>query len=272
MRVAVSNIAWDPVDDNAVASLLREAGVDAVEVAPTKTWPDPRAAGTGDAERERERWRSLGLEVVATQSLLYGRPELQLFGADDVREQLVDHLRHVVALGAALGASAQVFGSPRNRRREALPLADATAIAVDVFRELARGAQEQGTAIVIEANPEEYGADFLTSAHDAAALVEAVDSPGVRLHLDTACMVLGGDNPVECVRRYAQLVGHVHLSRPGLGPVGDPADPVHAAVVEALADVGYDGTVSVEMRPTSTPSASVRDAARYAVALLGGGA
>lgn len=266
----MSNIAWDPADDGEVATILLGAGVDAVEVAPTKAWPDPRAAGVPDAQGERERWADLGLDVVATQALLFGRPDLQLFGADDVRQQMADHLAHVLTLGAAMGASAQVFGSPRNRRREALPAQDALARAVDFFKEVGAGAQAAGTAVVIEGNPEEYGADFLTSAHEAAALVMAVDSPGVRLHLDTACMVLAGDDPVECVHRYASLLAHVHLSSPGLGPVGDRDDPVHASVVEALRDVRYQGTVSVEMRPTSDPVASVRAAARYAGALVGG--
>lgn len=268
MRLAISNIAWDPADDEEVAALLVAAGVNAIEVAPTKAWPDPRKAGPDEARSERERWRGLGLDVVATQSLLFGRPDLLLFGPEDVRKRLVQHLGHLVALGGALGASVQVFGSPRNRRRDAMPAQDAIAVAVEVFREVARCAEEAATAVVIEANPEQYGTDFLTSAHDAAALVEAVDRPGVRLHLDTACMVLAGDDPVECVRRYAPLLAHVHLSRPELGPVGVSADPVHAAVVTTLKQVGYDRTVSVEMRPTSTPVQSVKVAVGYAAELL----
>lgn len=264
----MSNIAWDPADDSEVAAVLRGAGVDAVEVAPTKRWPDPRTADVQAARDERFRWHDLGLDVVSTQSLLFGRPELALFGAPDVRRTFVQYLSHVVALGGALGARAQVFGSPRNRRREDLPPEQAFDIAVSVFHDVADVAEAAGTTLVIEANPAEYGADFLTSSHEAAALVEAVDRPGVRLHLDTACMLLAGDDPTACVHRYAHLLAHVHLSEPELGPVGESESAAHVAVLHALAEVGYEGNVSVEMRPTATAVASVGVAAAYAVELL----
>jgi sugar phosphate isomerase/epimerase len=267
MRLAVSNIAWDAEHDEQVADVLREHGIDAVEIAPPKAFGDPEQADVTDAERYRARWQDLGLSIISTQSLLFGRPDLLLFGDDGQREAFTAYLEHVLELGASLGARAQVFGSPKNRRREQLPEAEARAVAEDVFGRLGAHAAAHGTALCLEANPSEYGADFLTSAHEAAALVAAVDSPGLRLHLDTACMQLAGDDGPEVARRYAPLVSHVHLSEPQLGPVGTP-NPAHAALLEALSEVGYSGGVSVEMRPTSTPVESVREAARYASTLL----
>lgn len=268
MRLAVSNIAWERADDDRVAEVLRAAGVDAVEVAPTKAWPDPRQADVSAAQQEGARWRERGLEVMSTQSLLFGRPDLQLFTDEQSREGLLGHLEHVLALGTALGARAQVFGSPKNRRREGLPVAQAMEVATEAFRRLAATAERLGTTLVVEANPEHYGADFLTSAHDAALLVEQVGRPGVRLHLDTACMLLAGDDPAECVRRYAPLLAHVHLSEPELAPVGATPSAVHAEVILALREVGYSGGVSVEMRPAPDAVEAVRVAAGYAVRLL----
>lgn len=264
----MSNIAWDPPCDAEVASVLRAQGVDAVEVAPTKTWPDPRQAGEDDARRERERWQRLGLEVVATQSLLFGRPDLMLFGDADQRNAFREHLVHMVRLGAQMGARAQVFGSPKNRRRGGLDQAQAFQVAAEVFVRVAAAAQDAGTVVVVEANPPHYGADFLTSAHEAAELVSEVCSPGLRLHLDTACMLLAGDDPVECATRYAGLLSHVHLSAPDLGPVGERPDPAYAPFLSALTQAGYSGAVSVEMRPRADPVGSVRTAITYVSSLL----
>lgn len=265
MRLAVSNIAWERADDDAAAAVLRGAGIDAVELAPTKAWPDPRTADLAAAHAERDRWQARGLTVRSTQSLLFGRPELQLFGPG--QEDLIAHLELVLGLGAAMGAGPQVFGSPRNRRRGDLPLEQALPVAVAAFTRLAVTAAGLGTTLVLEANPEQYGADFVTSAHEAAALVAAVDHPGLRLHLDTACMALAGDDPVACVHRYAHLLAHVHLSEPDLGPVGAP-NPVHTSVVRALRDVGYTAGVTVEMRPCADPLAGLQRAAAYAARLL----
>lgn len=268
MRIAVSNIAWSPEHDEQVADVLLSAGVSAVEIAPTKAWADLREADTGDAESYRGHWSRLGMDIVSTQSLLFGRPDLVLFGDETQRRGFLEHLRHVLDLGAALGARAQVFGSPRNRLRGALSAHEAFAVAAEAMTELAVHAEARGTTLVVEANPAAYGADFLTSAHEAAALVSAVDRPGLRLHLDTACMQLAGDDAVQCVQRYAEILAHVHLSEPELGPVGVTARAMHGDVLAALRAVGYDKTVSVEMRPTGTPVASVQSAAVYAVSLL----
>ena len=46
---------------------------------------------------------------------------------------------------------------------------------------------------MMEANPPEYGADFVTRAAEAIELVKAVNHPGFRLHLDTGCMTLAND-------------------------------------------------------------------------------
>lgn len=267
MRLAVSNIAWDADDDEAVAAVLRDAGIDAVEIAPPKAFPDPATADVDDARRYRARWESLGMSVLSTQALLFGRPELLLFGDDAQREAFTAHLEHVLVLGAELGARAQVFGSPKNRRRGDLPADRAFDVACEVFGRLGEHAQRHGTALCLEANPPQYGADFMTSAHDAAAVVAAVDSPGLRLHLDTACMQLAGDDLRACAEQYAELVAHVHLSEPDLGPVGAP-NPAHRELLAALRGAGYDGGVSVEMRATQTPVESVRTAAGYAAGLL----
>lgn len=269
MRVAASNIAWEPADDAAVARALLSRGVSFVEVAPTKRWPDLRGVTVAEAREYGAYWAGLGLPVRSTQSLLFGRPELRLFGGATERRTLVEHLCHVVELGAAMGAVAQVFGSPRNRRREQLPASDALVVAAEAFSEVGRRAVDAGTCVCLEANPERYGADFLTTAAEAAALVAMVDSPGVRLHLDTACMALAGDDAVAEVRSGAPLLRHVHLSEPDLGPVGDPR-PAHTELAAALREVGYAGLVSVEMRPASgDPVAALARAAGYTVDVFG---
>ena len=270
MRLAVSNIAWDASSDSEVARILTAAGVDAIEVAPTKAFADVAKADLQDARDYRAYWADLGLSVLTTQSLLFGRPDLLLFGDDEQRRAFVRHLEHVLELGAALGARAQVFGSPKNRRREGLPEQQANEIAAEVFSQLARAAERYGTTLCLEANPVDYGADFLTSAHQAAALVEAVDLPGLRLHLDTACMQLAGDDVTTCVEQYAHLLAHVHVSEPQLGPVGVTRSAVHEETVAALRTVGYDAGVSVEMRPVDDQPAAGRTAADYAVRLLAG--
>lgn len=267
MRVAVSNIAWRPADDPPIADRLLAAGVSGVEVAPTKIWPDLTCVGLAQAQAYGQWWARRGLPIVAAQALLYGRPDLTLFGPD--RGRFVAYLESVIELCAAMGARALVFGCPTNRRRNGLPPVAADAIAVEVLGTLAARAETAGTCLCLAPVPTQYGADYLNRAGPAAALVRAVGTAGLRLHLDTAGMSLAGDDPAGCAADHAPLLRHVHLSEPYLAPVGVP-DEAHVIFAKALRVAGYDAYVSVQMRPAEEDAVwAVERAARYAVRTYG---
>lgn len=95
----------------------------------------------------------------------------------------------------------------------------------------------------------EYGADYITNAGDAIELVQAVNRPGFRLHLDSACMSLAGDSAAEIVQQGQACLGHVHISEPYLAPI-DSNTIDHAAFARALRKANYSNTLSIEMKET----------------------
>lgn len=254
-RLSMSNIAWQRRDEEA-AGVLAEAGLDGVEVAPTVIWDDPVITPPAELGRYRRWWQDRGLPIVALQSLLYGTDGLELFGDEDAREALVERVQGMCRVAAELEAPALVFGSPRNRQRGAMATDAADQIAVDAFGRVATTAADLGVAVCLEANPTDYDADWMTRAAHARRIVEAVDSPGLRLHLDAACMLLAGDDPSAEVAAGATTLTHAHVSEPRLGTVS--AEEVgdldhHRAFAQALRDVDYAGYASVEMRPDGDP-------------------
>ena len=184
-----------------------------------------------------------------------------------------------------------VFGSPRNRLRGTLSEAEAMRQAVPVFREIGAVCAAAGTCLGIEANPSQYGGDFLLTWREAAELVGLVDHPGIGLHFDTACTALAGDDPVAAVTACAGQIRHFHVSAPWLGPVGlgpvglgpvgdrmgrrettsdtDDAAIDHPHIATALRASGYTGFVSIEMRRTDTPVPDIRHAVDFAHAHYG---
>lgn len=264
MNLAFSNLAWSADEDPQVLPGLPEEGFASLEVAPTRLWDEPLAQDPAQVATARSVIERAGLRVVALQSLLFQRPELQLFGDAEARRGLHDHLVGMVRLASALGATRLVFGSPGNRRRGDLPVEQADEIAVDLFARLGAQAADLGVCFCIEANPTAYNCDYLTDAVASTAFVRAVDSPGVRLHLDTACMALAGDDAPERIRAGADVLAHVHASAPQLGAVGPDGPVDHPAVAGALRSVGYDGHVSVEMlRQAEDPTAAVWRTAEF---------
>lgn len=246
MKLAASNIAWDPSVDDAAASFLVREGVSGVELAPTKWRPEPFDAPAADVADLRARWEDRGLPIVSLQSLLFGRPELQLLAGDRERHALLDHLRKVADFAAAVGAKSLVFGSPKNRVRGERSVGEAMRIARDAFRALAPHARDRGVVFCIEANPPAYGCDFITQTSEAVELCRLADDSSIRLNADLGGMILAGEDPASAIGQAAQYVAHVHASEPHLGQLSTLV--AHQRAASALAEAGYSGWVSIEMR------------------------
>ena len=136
MRLAISNIAWDTAEDEAIATLLHRFGVDAIDVAPGKYFPDPAKATDEAIARVKRWWAERGIEITGMQGLLFGTTGLNVFGPPEAQDAMLQHLTAVCHIGAGLGAKRLVFGSPKNRDRTGLSDQEAMDVAVPFFRRL----------------------------------------------------------------------------------------------------------------------------------------
>jgi D-psicose/D-tagatose/L-ribulose 3-epimerase len=259
MKLSVSNIAWDPEEEPQILDILSRYDVGGIEVAPTKLWPDWVGADPVAARTAREQYRERGFQVPALQAILFGRPDLLVFGPPDVQQQLVEHIDRVAALAAGLGAEVMVFGSPKNRDRGDRSEAAARSDAESVFRAMGEASWRHGVRLCIEPNPKVYACTFMTSWRNARAMVEVAGSDGVGLHLDAACISLEGDDVVQAVEECAGAISHFHVTEPELADFSSPTLD-HAAIGEALRRTGYDGWLSIEMRRSDDPTRSVEEA------------
>ncbi|GBG00398.1 hypothetical protein Rsub_13335 [Raphidocelis subcapitata] len=262
-RTTVSCIAWDVASTERAIGLLKLQGVRYIEVAPTRFWEwdaveAAHAAGSlgelvASIAADLERW---GLQVSSLQAVLYRKPGLVLFGDDEERAKLGAHMRLVIDLAQALRGAGVVrpgvavpivFGAPKNRQRPAGMLdVEADAIFVEVFQPLAEYAQAHGCTICVEPNAPEYGCNYITTSADAKRLVKRVDHPGLRVHLDTGCMAMAGEDIEAGFKACAGLIGHVHVSEPFLANYLDPKVD-HARAVTAMHASGYDKLVALEL-------------------------
>lgn len=246
MRLAISNIAWSPSEDIEVAELLRHHNVDAIDVAPGGYFSDPAAAKDFEIAAVRDWWGAKGIEITGMQALLFGKPSLNVFGAPDVRAAMLLHLRDICRIGSGLGARRLVFGSPKNRDRTGLGEEAALDIAVPFFQRLGAIAEDHGVVVCLEPNPPQYGANFMITTAEAAEMVMRVAHPAIRLQFDTGALALNCEDPDLVLTRYASLVGHVHLSEPGLVPLGDSGTN-HTSIANAIFRHLDDPLTTIEM-------------------------
>jgi len=259
MRLAFSHIAWAPEAESSALACLQDLGIDELEVAPLRAFGDPLLANEA-AVRERAAWyRSQGFKIGSFQALLFGTDGLELFGSEDARQRMKSILIAIGRVAAWAGAGPMVFGSPKNRLRGGLSHADAIRHAAPFFKEVGDACADAGSCLVLEANPEAYGADFCTCLEQAADMVRAADSPGLGLHVDAGGMALNGEAFESVLSAAAGLLRHVHASQPNLGSFAEPS-AVHARLAKVLHDIGYSGSVAIEMRSQPDGLESVRHA------------
>ncbi|MDO5103494.1 MAG: sugar phosphate isomerase/epimerase family protein [Lautropia sp.] len=269
MRLALTNIGWAPADDAAVAALMQQQGIDAVDVAPSKYFEEPLQVSDQQVAAVRRWWAERGIEITGMQSLLFNaEPALNLFGPPAVRARMLERLTAVCRIAAGLRAPRLVFGSFRNRDRTGLSDAEAHAMALDFLGTWADRAAAEGVWICLEGVAPHYGANYLTDTISTVALAKQLNHPALRVQLDTVTVQEAGEDIERLLLQHAALIGHVHACERDLLPIGD-GDIPHERMGAAIRRHLPAQIVCLEMltpageRPTAALGRAIEVARRY---------
>jgi len=246
MKLSFSSLAWEPSQDALVRATLLRRGVGGIEVAPLKYWPDAPDIPSATLASFRHKWTQAGISIVALQGILFGLPELQLFGTPEQQASLERHLVGMCMVASTLGARVVVFGAPKNRIRGELSEQEAMERAAPLLHRVAGEAHDLGVMLCLEPNPKMYGADFIRTTDEAMRLVELVDHPGYGFHFDAGASAINGESDAV-VLRALHAAQHYHVSEVDLLPLGAGTVDHHhlGAMIRAAS---YDHWLSVEMR------------------------
>jgi D-psicose/D-tagatose/L-ribulose 3-epimerase len=263
VKLAVSSLAWRPEDDQRVRESFSRLGVSAIELAPVKYWPRAPDVPESALAEYRAGWSEAGIVIIALQGILFGRPELLLFGSRQQRAAFEHHLIRCTSFAAALGATVLVLGAPRNRLRGAMSHEEANASAAPLLRRVAGIAESHGVRLCIEPNPSRYGGDFVRNIAEATRLVLEVDHPGFGFHLDAGATAIEQETDAD-IASAAQIAAHFHISEVDLAPVGSGSMD-HRRLARLLRSAGYSGWHSIEMVPAANTSGDVLPAIERAI-------
>ncbi|MFD6061634.1 TIM barrel protein [Rhodococcus wratislaviensis] len=120
--------------------------------------------------------------------------------------------------------------------------------AAGTLRKIAELGEQAGRVFTLEnlnLAVDHPGTPFATAA-DTLALVQAVDSPHLRMNLDLYHAQIGEGNLIELVRKALPYIGEIQVAdvpgrcEPGTGEIH------YSAVAAALRDIGYTGVVGLE--------------------------
>ncbi|MDY4488253.1 MAG: sugar phosphate isomerase/epimerase family protein [Candidatus Limivicinus sp.] len=130
-----------------------------------------------------------------------------------------------------------------------------TAYSVECMREVVPVAEDLGVTLNMEVvnRFEHY---ILNTVEEGVAYCRQVESPNLKLLLDTFHMNIEEDSFTDAIHTAGGYLGHFHVNEP------NRKVPYHTERVnwpdvgQALRDIGYDGTVTIESFPLSLGQAS----------------
>lgn len=228
----------------AYAAALGYAGL---EIAPFTLSDTPHTLAPPQISQARRALADAGLTCSSLHWLLLAPGGLSITDPDDaVRAHTVDVMRRLVDLAAELGADCLVHGSPAQR---ALPESGAAAArdrAVECLAAAGEAAEAAGVVYCIEPLSRKE-TNFVNTVADAAEIVRAVGSPGLRTMIDTSATARDGVDPTTVIDAWyaSGLIAHVQVNDPNRrGPGQGELD--FSPFLSALRRHDYGGWVAVE--------------------------
>jgi sugar phosphate isomerase/epimerase len=150
-----------------------------------------------------------------------------------------------------------------------IPRGEATANVVRGLGELARYGAARGVTVCLEHLNTRDDSDPMKGhpgyhGDDLDWCAELVREAGAKLLFDVYHVAVMHGDVIRRIRKYGELIGHVHVAGvPGRGELDGQQEVHYPAVMRALVEVGYGGYVGQEFIPAREPEEALRQAVEW---------
>lgn len=248
MRFALCNEMFGDWDWQRALELTVQSGYSGWEIAPFTLGTHPVDLSTQQRSQIAGQIREAGVEVIGLHWLLAKTQGYHLTTVDAaVRQRTGDYLGRLAQLCRDLGGSLMVLGSPmqRNFDPQQMDHQQATDNALGLLRQLLPTLEKLQVTLALEPLGPGEG-NFWNHASQAVQVIEQLESPWVRLHLDVKAMSSEEKPIAEVIRENAKWLHHFHANDPNLlGPGMGQVE--FTPIFGALQEINYQGWVSVEV-------------------------
>ncbi len=247
LKYAICNEVYQDWSFERAFAHARQAGYTGIEIAP---FTISNAISKVTAARRSEISQTAAkndLSIVGLHWLLAGTSGFHLTSADSTqRQNTAAYLSELAQLCCDLGGDTMVFGSPNERNVENDSSREqAVENAVQVFELLLPKLESTNVTLALEPlGPEET--NFMNTANSAVQIIEKLNSPMVRLHLDVKAMSTETESYSDIIKDNLGHFHHFHANDPNRQGPG-MGDVKFAPILGTLIEVGYTGWISVEV-------------------------
>lgn len=239
MKLTFSNIAWDKTLNTQMIDYLKNK-TDIIEIAP-KTISDQ----TYDVIYEYQKLNQ-ELKINTIQSIFFGVEHIGLQNKNDY-EHTIKELKKIYSWCDLLNIKYIVFGNPRLKYYEN----DEQRNIIDQFF-----AQNElilnnfNVKLLIEANPQDYGANYLTNHKEVINYVKEHNFQNVLTMIDLSTIMLNKENLNFLNHSCMDVIKHVHLSAPflELNENNEEFFKLTHEIIQKLNKLNYNENISIEMK------------------------
>jgi sugar phosphate isomerase/epimerase len=247
MRFGICNEIFDGWSLDDTFSFCAKTGYDAVEIAPFTIAPYVTEISPAKRREIRELAAKHGIAVSGLHWVLVKAEGMHLTHFDPaVRAKTAQYLVDLVDCCADVGGNRIIVGSPKQRNIEPpVTFEQGWKWATDCFRDAVRRGEDRDVVICFEPlAPSET--NFVNTAAQAIEFVQQLESPAIKIILDVKAMSSEAKPIPQIIRESHPHFAYFHANDANLkGPGFGETD--FKPIGKALREVGYDGTVSVEV-------------------------
>ncbi|MBR2929789.1 MAG: sugar phosphate isomerase/epimerase [Clostridia bacterium] len=228
--------------DYELIKMIKEAGFDYVEMRAMLV------ASLSDEEFEKLYSTLKELELDCDCCCALFPRTIRVTGSEINYDEIEAYIEKTFSRCARLGARKIVFGSAPARALDENTDEDTgyKQICEVITRVIVPACEKYGITVVMEPLRAD-ACNFINTLADGARVVETVDSPSIQLLADTIHMNSNGDNTDDIVK-YKDILKHIHISELARVLPEDGYSDYVATVLDNLAKIGYEGTVSFETK------------------------
>lgn len=243
LKLAISNIAWDKINDQRMYEYLKNEDITGLEIAPTRLFEkEPYEQLNQRKEYAKMLKSKYNLDIVSMQSIWFGKTQ-NIFESDVNAKELIQYTIKAIDFAEAVGCTNLVFGCPKNRNIRNYN--EDYIKAIKFFKEIGEYANKKKTVIAIEPNPTIYNTNFLNYTEQAIQFVKEINLGGIKVNYDLGTVICN-DEKLEILKNNIDLINHIHISEPNLEIIKQRK--VHEELAKILKESNYSKYVSIEMK------------------------
>jgi len=247
VKIGICNEIFKDWKFERIFTFIKKLGYEGLEIAPFTITDDISFVSEKTIDEIKELSEKSGIKIIGTHWLLVKPEGLSISTPDkNLRKKTSEYLCKLVEFTSKIGGELMVFGSPKQRR-----------INEGQTREEVKGYFKESLIPVLEKCEEEEiylcieplartETNFINRAEEAIEIIEEINHPYLKLHLDVKAMS-DEEKPIpEIIEMGAKYLKHFHVNDKNLlGPGFGDID--YKPIIEKLKKIGYNGWLSLEV-------------------------